>query len=83
MRFLGSDVGVAQVLANGRYLLPLPWDLMATFRAQGAASYEKDPLSDMPASLRFFTVATTACAASLITLSDRRTRQVRSSEARI
>jgi len=53
--FLGSDVGVAQVLANGRYLLPLPWDLMATFRAQGAASYEKDPLSDMPASLRFFT----------------------------
>ncbi|MBN1382047.1 MAG: outer membrane protein assembly factor [Deltaproteobacteria bacterium] len=53
--FLGSDVGLVQVMASGKLLFPLPWQLTATLRTQGALSYERDPLSSLPASLRFFT----------------------------
>ena len=54
-RLLGSDTELVQILAEGSYLLPLPWRLSLQTRAKGGVTMLNDPLSDIPPSLRFFT----------------------------
>lgn len=52
---LGSDTALAQILAEGGHLLPLPWRLSLHTRAKGGMTLLNDPLRDIPPSLRFFT----------------------------
>lgn len=52
---LGSDTGLVQILAEGSYLLRLPWRLSLYSRAHVGATLLSDPLRDIPPSLRFFT----------------------------
>jgi translocation and assembly module TamA len=54
-QLLGSDTKLVQILAEGSYLVPLPWRLSLHTRAKGGATLLNDPLSDIPPSLRFFT----------------------------
>ncbi|MDD5286709.1 MAG: BamA/TamA family outer membrane protein [Desulfuromonadaceae bacterium] len=54
-QLLGSDTKLLQILAEGSYLLPLPWRLSLHTRAKGGATLLSDPLTDIPPSLRFFT----------------------------
>lgn len=54
-QLLGSDTALLQILAEGSYLLPLPWRFSLHTRAKGGATMLNDPLSDIPPSLRFFT----------------------------
>jgi len=53
-RLLGSDTELVQVLAEGSYLVPLPWRLSLHTRAKAGVTLLSDPLSDIPPSLRFF-----------------------------
>lgn len=52
---LGSNTALLQVIADGNYLLPLPWRLTLHTRAAAGVTILSDPLSDIPPSLRFFT----------------------------
>jgi translocation and assembly module TamA len=52
---LGSDTALLQILAEGSYLLPLPWRLSLHTRAKVGTTLLNDPLRDIPPSLRFFT----------------------------
>ncbi|OGU14200.1 MAG: hypothetical protein A2076_01910 [Geobacteraceae bacterium GWC2_53_11] len=52
---LGSDTALVQILAEGGYLLPLPWRFSLHTRAKGGTTLLNDPLVDIPPSLRFFT----------------------------
>jgi translocation and assembly module TamA len=54
-QFLGSDTALVQLLAEGSYLLPLPWRLSLHARAKGGTTFLNDQLRDIPPSLRFFT----------------------------
>ncbi len=54
-QLLGSDTALVQILAEGSYLLPLPWRLSLHTRAKGGTTLLNDPLRDIPPSLRFFT----------------------------
>ncbi len=54
-QLLGSDAALVQILAEGSYLLPLPWHLSLHSRAKGGTTFLNDPLYDIPPSLRFFT----------------------------
>jgi translocation and assembly module TamA len=54
-QLLGSDTALVQLLAEGSYLLPLPWRLSLHTRAKAGTTLLNDPLSDIPPSLRFFT----------------------------
>jgi translocation and assembly module TamA len=54
-QLLGSDTALLQLLAEGSYLLPLPWRLSLHSRAKGGATLLSDSLRDIPPSLRFFT----------------------------
>lgn len=51
---LGSDTALVQILAEGSYLLPLPWRLSLHTRAKVGTTLLNDPLRDIPPSLRFF-----------------------------
>jgi len=51
---LGSDTGFIQAVAEGAYLAPLPGRLTLRTRATVGATWQDDPLADLPASLRFF-----------------------------
>ncbi|HSH13441.1 MAG TPA: BamA/TamA family outer membrane protein, partial [Desulfurivibrionaceae bacterium] len=51
---LGSDTALVQILAEGSYLLPLPWRLSLHTRAKTGATMMDDYFSDIPPSLRFF-----------------------------
>ena len=51
---LGSDTGFIQGVAEGAYLLPLPWRLTLASRAKVGATWQNDPLTQLPASLRFY-----------------------------
>jgi translocation and assembly module TamA len=51
---LGSDTGLLQLISEGSHLLPLPWRLSLRTRAKAGITLLSDPLSDLPASLRFF-----------------------------
>jgi translocation and assembly module TamA len=53
-QLLGSDTELVQVLAEGSYLVPLPWRLSLHTRAKAGVTLLSDPLSDIPPSLRFF-----------------------------
>jgi translocation and assembly module TamA len=53
-QFLGSDTALVQFLAEGSYLLPLPWRLALHTRAKAGTTVLNDPLRDIPPSLRFF-----------------------------
>lgn len=53
-QLLGSDTALIQVLAEGSYLLPLPWRFSLHTRAKGGATLLNDPISEIPPSLRFF-----------------------------
>ena len=53
-QLLGSDTKLAQILAEGSHLLPLPWRLSLHTRAKAGVTLASDPLSDIPPSLRFF-----------------------------
>ena len=52
---LGSDTALVQILAEGSYLLPLPWRFSLHTRAKVGTTLLNDPLRDIPPSLRFFT----------------------------
>ena len=54
-QLLGSDTALVQILAEGSYLVPLPWRLSLHTRVKAGATMLNDPLSDIPPSLRFFT----------------------------
>jgi translocation and assembly module TamA len=54
-QFIGSDTALVQILAEGSYLLPLPWRLSLHTRAKGGATLLSDSFSEIPPSLRFFT----------------------------
>jgi translocation and assembly module TamA len=54
-QLLGSDTALVQILAEGSYLVPLPWRLSLHTRAKGGTTLLNDPLRDIPVSLRFFT----------------------------
>jgi translocation and assembly module TamA len=54
-QLLGSDTALVQLLAEGSYLLPLPWRLSLHTRLKGGATLVNDPFSEIPPSLRFFT----------------------------
>lgn len=51
---LGSDTALLQLLAEGTYLVPLPWSLSLRTSAKTGTTLLSDPLKDIPASLRFF-----------------------------
>jgi translocation and assembly module TamA len=51
---LGSSVGLLQLISEGKYLLPLPWQLSLHTRAKAGITFLSDALSDLPPSLRFF-----------------------------
>lgn len=51
---LGSDTALIQLLAEGTYLVPLPWTLSIRTSAKTGTTLLSDPLKDIPASLRFF-----------------------------
>ncbi|MDD2851967.1 MAG: autotransporter assembly complex protein TamA [Desulfuromonadaceae bacterium] len=51
---LGSDTALVQILAEGSYLLPLPWRLSLHTRAKVGTTLLNDPLRDIPPSFRFF-----------------------------
>jgi len=54
-QLLGSDTALVQILAEGSYIMPLPWRLSLYGRAKGGVTLLSDPLRDIPPSLRFFT----------------------------
>ncbi|MHB8121400.1 MAG: autotransporter assembly complex protein TamA [Desulfuromonadaceae bacterium] len=51
---LGSDTALLQILAEGTYLVPLPWNLSLRTSAKTGTTLLSDPLKEIPASLRFF-----------------------------
>jgi translocation and assembly module TamA len=53
-QFIGSDTALVQILAEGSYLLPLPWRLSLHTRAKAGATLSSDSFGDIPPSLRFF-----------------------------
>jgi translocation and assembly module TamA len=52
---LGSDASLLQLLAEGKYIWPLPWRLSLQTRAKAGLTLTNDPIADIPPSLRFFT----------------------------
>jgi translocation and assembly module TamA len=53
-QLFGSDTTLLQFLAEGSYLLPLPWRLALHTRAKVGTTLGNDQLRDIPPSLRFF-----------------------------
>jgi len=53
--YLGSDAALAQFIAYGNAVVPLPERLSLHLRSQFGASLLADPLADFPPSIRFFT----------------------------
>ena len=51
---LGSDTGLLQALASANTLQPLPWGFSVFARVQAGATWQNEPLSEIPPSLRFF-----------------------------
>ncbi len=51
---LGSDVALLQALGSANLLLPLPARFSLFLRGQAGATWQNDPLQDIPPSLRFF-----------------------------
>ncbi len=53
-RLMGSDTGFLQALTEGAYLLPLPGRFTLGSRGKIGATWQNDPLTVLPASLRFY-----------------------------
>jgi len=51
---LGSDASLMQALGAANLLLPLPKKFSLFLRGQAGATWQNDPLRDIPPSLRFF-----------------------------
>ena len=49
-----SDTSLLQLSAGGTHLVPLPRNFSLLVRLQGGTTWHNDPLSELPASLRFF-----------------------------
>ena len=54
-QMLGSDTALVQILAEGSYLLRLPWRLSLHTRLKAGTTMLHDSFSEIPPSLRFFT----------------------------
>jgi translocation and assembly module TamA len=52
---LGSDTGFIQFMANGDFIVPLPWRLSLQGRGQLGATTQNQSAADLPISVRFFT----------------------------
>lgn len=50
----GSDTSLLQGWIRANVLRPLPFRLSLIARVEGAATWQKDPIEEVPASLRFF-----------------------------
>lgn len=53
-QLLGSDTSLLQLLWGGNVLLPLPARFALLLRTEGGSTWQDDPLSEVPASMRFF-----------------------------
>ncbi|MBE0427020.1 MAG: outer membrane protein assembly factor [Nitrospirae bacterium] len=53
-KYIGSAMNLLQVLAEGNMLYPLPWQMSLFTGIKTAVSIQDEPLSELPASLRFF-----------------------------
>lgn len=53
-QWLGSNMGLLQIISEGGFILPLPWRFFLQTRGKAGISLLRDPLSDLPPSLRFF-----------------------------
>jgi len=53
-QWLGSSMGLLQIISEGGLILPLPWRFFFHTRGKVGTSLLSDPLSDLPPSLRFF-----------------------------
>ncbi|MBW6485453.1 MAG: BamA/TamA family outer membrane protein [Syntrophobacterales bacterium] len=53
-QWLGSSMGLLQIISEAGFILPLPWRLFFHTRGKAGISLLRDPLSDLPPSLRFF-----------------------------
>ena len=51
---LGAETNFAQVLANGDLLLPLPYGFSLIPRVQLGATWQRNPVTDLPPTLRFY-----------------------------
>ena len=51
---LGSDMELIQIIAEGNYLVPLPWRLSLRTRAKTGTTFLSDSVREIPPSLRFF-----------------------------
>lgn len=51
---LGSGTTLLQLIGGGNVLLPLPGPFSQSFRIDGGATWQADPISEVPASMRFF-----------------------------
>ncbi len=51
---LGSDTGFMQVISKGEIIIPLPKGFSILTRMQAGATWQGDPLRDLPISLRYF-----------------------------
>lgn len=52
--YLGSDTAFIQGIAEGAHLLPLPWRLSLGTRGKVGATWQDDPLAELPATIRFY-----------------------------
>lgn len=53
-KYIGSEMNLLQILAEGNILYPLPWQMSLFTRVKTALSIQDEPLRELPASLRFF-----------------------------
>lgn len=51
---LGAETNFLQFLGTGDAMIPLPWKLTFLPRLQVGATWETDPLTDLPPTLRFY-----------------------------
>ena len=52
--YLGAETNFGQVLANGDLLLPLPYGFSMIPRVQVGATWQRDPITELPPTLRFY-----------------------------
>jgi translocation and assembly module TamA len=53
-QYFGSDSALAQFIADGNTVIPLPWRLSLHLKSKVGLSLLADPLADFPPSIRFF-----------------------------
>ncbi|RPJ37199.1 MAG: outer membrane protein assembly factor [Deltaproteobacteria bacterium] len=52
--YLGAETNFGQILANGDLLLPLPYGFSLIPRVQLGATWQRNPVTDLPPTLRFY-----------------------------